>query len=193
MAERQIVAGVDVAKLEAFRGSLKEKPTSLGLSARAVWEGEMGRSTVHIGPYQLGGNRIDRETRRYTIPYGAWKEVEQAAGAVGPTDRQEPVEMALGALASCLIVSITYNAHRHGIKLDDLEVSVSTDVSPDVLLELRGPEEHPACMQNLRAQIKVKGENLTPEKLETIKKLAEHSPVHGLLSYANRVTTAVGS
>lgn len=108
----------------------------------------MGHSTVHIGPYELGEERIERETRHYTIPYGAWKEVEAAVGAVSPIDRQEPVEMALGALAACLVVSISYNAHREGIELDDLQVKVKTRAAPDVLFALRGPEQHPACMQS---------------------------------------------
>jgi uncharacterized OsmC-like protein len=184
----EIIAGVDTSKLEEFRSAQKSNPVILGLKAKALWEGEMGRATVHIGPYQLNGDRVDRPTRQYTTAYGAWKEVEEAVGMVGPTDREEPVEMALGAMAACIVNSITWNAHRHGIKLDDLEVSVSTEVNPDVLFELRGPEEHSSCMQNLRAEIKVKGEGLTPEKLDIIKKLASHSPVDGLISQANKIT-----
>jgi uncharacterized OsmC-like protein len=187
----EIIAGVDTSKLEEFRTAQKSTPVILGLKAKALWEGEMGRATVHIGPYQLNGDRVDRPTRQYRTAYGAWKEVEEAVGMVGPTDREEPVEMALGAMAACIVNSITWNAHRHGIKLDDLEVSVSTEVNPDVLFELRGPEEHSSCMQNLRADIKVKGEGLTPEKLEIIKKLATHSPVDGLVSQANRITHTV--
>lgn len=187
----EIIAGVDTSKLEEFRSAQKSNPVILGLKAKALWDGEMGRATVHIGPYQLNGDRIDRPTRQYTTAYGAWKEVEDALGMVGPTDREEPVEMALGAMAACIVNSITWNVHRHGIKLDDLVVSVSTDVNPDVLLEVRGPEEHTACMQNLRADIKVKGEGLTPEKLEIIKKLATHSPVDGLISQANNITHTV--
>ncbi len=191
MDDNEIVAGVDTAKLEAFRNAQRENPVTLGLKARALWDGEMGRATVHIGPYEFGPQHIERDTRRYTVSYGAWKEVEQAVGMVGPVDREEPVEMALGAMAACIVNSITWNAYRHGINLDDLEVTVSTDVQPDVLFELRGPEEHTSCMRNLRADIKVKGENLTPEKLEMIKKLAEHSPVDGLISQANHVTHIV--
>ncbi len=191
MAEGKIVAGVDTGKLEEFRSAQQTDPVTLGLKAKALWEGEMGRAIVHIGPYKLNGESIDRPTRQYTTAYGAWKEVEEAVGMVGPTDRQEPVEMALGAMAACVVNSITWNAHRHGIKLDDLEVTVSTDVNPDVLFELRGPEEHTNCMPNLRAEIKVKGEGLTPEKLEIIKKLAEHSPVDGLVAQANSITHVV--
>lgn len=191
MAEGKIVAGVNTGKLEEFRKAQKTDPVILGLEAKALWEGVMGRATVHIGPYRLNGDFIDRPTRHYTMAYGAWKEVEDAVGVIGPTDRAEPVEMALGAMAACIVNSITWNVHRHGIELDDLEVSVGTDVNPDVLFELRGPEEHNSCMQNLRAEIKVKGKNITPEKLEIIRKLAEHSPVDGLVSQANRISHVV--
>ena len=119
----KIVNGMDLDKLEAFRTSLEESPVILGLGAQGVWEGHSGRSTVHIGPYELDGQHIERKTRHYTIPYGAWKEVEEAIGFVGPTDRAEPVEMALGAVAACLVNSIALNAPRHGIKLEGLEVN----------------------------------------------------------------------
>ena len=76
----QIVNGMDLGKLEEFRAALAEEPVVLGLEARGVWEGYSGRSTVHIGPYELGGQRIERDTRHYTVPYGAWKEVEEAVG-----------------------------------------------------------------------------------------------------------------
>ncbi len=191
MGKNGIVAGVDIKKLEEFRTAQQGDPVTLGLKADALWEGEMGRATVHVGPYSLNGDHIDRPTRHYTTAFGAWKEVEEAVGTIGPTDRQEPVEMALGAMAACVVNSITFNAYRHGIELDDLAVSVSTDVNPDVLFELRGPEAHSACMQNLRVDIKVKGEDITPDKLAIIKRLAEHSPVDGLMSQANRIEHVV--
>jgi hypothetical protein len=100
----KVVNGMDLEKLEAFRVSLKTTPVKLGLEARGFWEGHSDRSTVHIGPYKLGDTQIDREDRHYTIPYGGWREVEEAVGFVGPTDRVEPVEMALGAVAACLSI-----------------------------------------------------------------------------------------
>ncbi|MEE8453566.1 MAG: OsmC family protein, partial [Limibaculum sp.] len=128
MTEINIVNGMDIDKLEAFRQSLDTDPVILGLTATGTWEGHSGRSTVHIGPYVLGGTLIDRPTRHYTIPYGAWREVEEAIGFVGPTDRAEPVEMALSAVAACLTNSIALNAYRHGIKLEGLEVKVSCNI-----------------------------------------------------------------
>lgn len=185
-----IVNGMDLDKLEAFRSAIKENPIILGLDARSVWEGHSGRSTVHIGPYNLGGQKIDRETRHYTIPYGAWREVEESIGFVGPTDRVEPVEMALGAVAACLCNSIALNAPRNGINLDEMEINVHADVDPSVLFEVKGPESHTSCMPKIVTEVKVKG-NITDEQLETIKRLVHYSPVHGMVEYANTVETKV--
>ncbi len=184
------VTGMDLDKLEAFRSAIKESPVILGLEARGIWEGHSGRSTIHIGPYELGGERIDRETRHYTIPYGAWREVEEAIGFEGPTDRVEPVEMALGAIAACLVNSIALNAPRNGIKLEGLEVNVRTDIDPSVLFEVKGPESHTSCMPKIVSEVKVKGD-ISDDQLATIKRLVSYSPVHGMIEYANTVESRV--
>lgn len=138
----------------------------------------------------LNGERIDRPTRHYTLPYGAWREVEEAVGFVGPTDRLEPVEMALSAVAACLTNSIALNAPRHGIELEGLEIKVSCNVDPSVLFEVKGPEAHTSCMPKITSEVKVKGD-LTDEQLETIERLIRYSPVHGMVEYANRVEAVV--
>jgi uncharacterized OsmC-like protein len=190
MAQENIVNGMDLDKLEAFRTSLEEDPFTLGLEVTGTWEGHSGRSTVHIGPYRLGNERIERPTRHYTVPYGAWKEVEEAMGFVGPSDRPEPVEMALSAVAACLVNSIALNAPRHGIPLEGLEIKVSCDIDPSVLFQVKGPESHTECMPRITTEVTAKGD-LTDEHLETIQKLITHSPVHGMLAYANKMESTV--
>lgn len=184
------VTGMDLDKLEAFRSAIKESPIVLGLHAKGIWEGHSGRSTIHIGPYELGGEHIDRETRHYTIPYGAWREVEEAIGFEGPTDRVEPVEMALGAIAACLVNSIALNAPRNGINLEGLEVNVHADIDPSVLFEVKGPESHTSCMPKIVSEVKVKGD-ISDDQLEEIKRLVSYSPVHGMIEYANTVESSV--
>jgi uncharacterized OsmC-like protein len=186
----QIVNGMDLGKLEEFRAALAKNPIVLGLEARSVWEGHSGRSTVHIGPYNLGGERIERETRHYTVPYGAWKEVEEAVGFVGPTDRAEPVEMALGAVAACLCNSIALNAPRHDIDLQGLEIKVHADVDPSVLFEVKDPKDHTSCVPKIQTEIKVKGD-ISDAQLKEIERLVHYSPVHGLVEYANSVEATV--
>lgn len=190
MTQHQIVNGMDLNKLEAFRTALRINPVKLDLEVRGIWEGHSFRSTVHFGPYTLGGKRIERDDRYYTIPYGAWREVEDAVGFVGPTDRVEPVEMALGAVAACLSNSLAVNAPRHGIILEGMEIRVRTELDPSVLFELKGPEAHTSCIPKMTTEVKVKG-NITDEQLKTLERLAHYSPVHGMIEYPINCETKV--
>ena len=63
---------VDLDKLEQFRDFLRSNPDKgmLKLQAKAIYEGQAGRSTVHIGPFGLDDTQIDRPTRHYTVPFG---------------------------------------------------------------------------------------------------------------------------
>ena len=184
--------GVDVGKLESFREFLTENPDKgqLGLEARAVYEGQAGRSTVHIGKFSIDGDEIDRDTRHYTVPFGAWREVEELLGVEGPTDRMEPVEMALAATAACVVNSLTYNAARLGIATEGIEVSIRENVDPRVLFALREPDDHVSCLGTVEIEVKVQGD-ISDEDLETLGKLAEYSPVYGLVAKANKVAHSV--
>lgn len=174
---------VNIDKLEAFRSFLSNNPAKgkLKLEAKAIYEGQAGRSTVHIGPYQLDETRIERPTRHYTFPFGAWREVEEVIGMEGATDRMEPVEMALAATAACLINSITLNAARLGIDTSGLEITVRSSVDPRVLLTVKEPEEHKACLGRIEYDVKVSGK-VSDDDIRTIHKLCRYSPVHGLMA-----------
>ena len=183
---------VDLDQMNAFRSFLSENPDKgkLRLEARAIYEGQAGRSTVHIGPFEVDDQRIDRETRHYTLPFGAWREVEELLGAGGPTDRMEPVELVLATEAACVMNAITYNAARMGIDPDGIEITVRTEVDPRVLLALKGPEQHPSCLGAVEYDVKVSGD-VSDDDLETIRRLCAHSPVHGMLTEAITVTGRV--
>jgi hypothetical protein len=73
-----IKQNIDLEKLEGFRTFMKDNPdkAQLSLEVKAIYEGQVGRSLVHIGKFGLDGDVIDRPTRQYTFPFGAWKEVE---------------------------------------------------------------------------------------------------------------------
>lgn len=174
---------VDIDKLEEFRTFLENEPdkAQLRLEARAVYEGQVGRSMVHVGPFTVDDDRIERETRHYTFPFGAWREVEELLGVGGPTDRMEPVEMALAATAACLVNSISFNAARLGIDAEKFEISVETDVDPRVLFAVKGPEAHGSCLGTIRYTVEVDGD-VSDDELETIHTLCQHSPVHGMMT-----------
>lgn len=174
---------IDLDKLEGFRTFLKDNPekVQLSLEAKAVYEGQVGRSLVHIGKYALDGEVVDRQTRHYTFPFGAWKEVEDTLGVGGPTDRMEPVEMTLAATAACLINSVTFNAVRMGIDTEDLEITVRSKVDPRVLFAVKDPMQHSNCLGAIEYDVKVSGD-VSDKDLETIHQLCQHSPVHGMMA-----------
>ncbi|MFQ6018837.1 MAG: OsmC family protein [Kiloniellaceae bacterium] len=183
---------VNVEKLEEFRSFLSNNPDKgkLHLEAKAIYEGQAGRSTIHVGRYAVDDTTVDRPTRHYTFPFGAWREVEDMIGMAGPTDRMEPVEMALASTAACLINSITLNAARLGIDTEGLEITVRTTVDPRVLFAIKGPESHGSCLGTIDYDVKVTGE-VSDEDIETIRKLCQHSPVHGMMAETINLTGRV--
>lgn len=191
--ESAIKHGVDTDQFQAFIDWLEDNPENgfLTLRSEGFYDGTVGRSTVHIGPYDLDGDTIDRPTRHYTIQYGAWKEIEAEGGYVGPTDRIEPVETTLSALNACLQVGVSINALRHGYEFDDIHVDVEAVVDPRVLFGVKDVGE--SCLQTIRADIEVEGEDLDKEAIDDIESMAERSPVHQLVSDENTIILDVES
>ena len=98
--------------------------------------------------------------------------------------------MALGTLAACVTTAIAFNAPRHGIKLEGIEIKISCNVDPSVLFEVKRPESH-TSISNITTEVKIKG-NVTDEQLKTVERLVHHSPVFGLIEYAHKIETSVG-
>ncbi len=183
---------MNIETLEKFRGFLRDNPEKgkLHLQVKAIYEGHVGRSTVHVGPYGLDDEHVDRPTRHYTFPFGAWREVEEMAGIEGPTDRIEPVEMTLAAMAACLINSITVNAARLGIETSGLEISIKTTIDPRVMLDLRDPDDQMSSLGKIEYDVEV-ADDVSDEDLQTIRKLCRHSPVHGLIEQSVEISGKV--
>ena len=83
-----------------------------------------------------------------------------ALGWVGGTDRIEPVEAALSALAACINVDISINAAANDVEIDHLKTCVRTDFDPRVLFSLRELEEADSAFENLTAEVEINGEDL---------------------------------
>jgi uncharacterized OsmC-like protein len=179
--DQRTTHGIDLETLEGFAQHAAEDPDAvrLGLGASATYEGTAAHSLAKIDSYELGGETIARDTREYTIPYGAWREVLDAGGWVGATDRLEPIEAALSALAACINVGISLNAAANGVDIDHLQTRVRTDFDPAVLFSLEELTEADSVYENLTAEVEIDGEDLDRDLID---EWARRAPVYTLVS-----------
>jgi uncharacterized OsmC-like protein len=190
--DQQVNHGVDVEQLGEFADYAAENPheVQLRLGARSTYEGTCAHSLAKIDSYTLGGKTIARETRKYTIPYGGWKEVLDAGGWVGATDRMEPIEVALSALASCINVGITINAVANGVDIEHLRTRVGTDCDPSVLFSLRDLGGADAVFENMTAEVEIESPDLDKDQID---EWARRAPVYTLVSLAQDIQLTVNT
>ncbi len=188
----QIAHGIDLGTLEGFAEHAATNPEAVqfGLEASATYEGTAAHSLAKIDSYELGGDTISRDTREYTIPYGGWKEVLEAGGWIGATDRIEPVEAALSALAACINVGITINAAVNGVDIDHLETRVRTDFDPAVLFGLEELKDADSVFENITADIKIDGPDLDQDLVD---EWARRAPVYTLVSLDQDVDMTINT
>ncbi|WP_132058802.1 OsmC family protein [Halorussus amylolyticus] len=190
--EPQISHGVELGDLEAFAEFATENPDAvqLGLGARSTYEGTCAHSLAQMDSYTLGDETIERETREYTIPYGGWKEVLGTAGWVGATDRMEPIEVALSALASCINVGITINAVANGVDIERLQTRVRTDCDPGVLFGLEDLGAAESVFENLTAEVEIECEDADEDQID---EWARRAPVYTLVSLGQDVEMSINA
>ncbi|SDQ48797.1 OsmC family protein [Natronobacterium texcoconense] len=190
--DQQTAHGIDLETLEGFAEHAANEPEAVqfGLGASATYEGTAAHSLAKIDSYDLGGETISRETREYTLLYGGWKEVLDAGGWIGATDRMEPIEVALSALAACINVGISINAAANNVEIDDLRTRVRTDFDPAVLFSLEGLEASDSVFENLTAEIEIDGADLDEELID---EWARRAPVYTLLSFDQDVEMTINT
>jgi uncharacterized OsmC-like protein len=190
--DTDVTHGIDVEQFELFaeRAANNPEAVQLGLGARSTYEGTCAHSLAKIDSYELGGETIARDTREYTIPYGGWREVLDEAGWVGATDRLEPIEAALSALAACINVGITINAVANGVDVEHLQTRVRTDFDPSVLFSLAGLREADSVYGNLTAEVEIEGEDIDKDQID---EWARRAPVYTLVSLAQDVEMTVNT
>jgi uncharacterized OsmC-like protein len=180
---------IDVDVLEDFRESLDRVPNAgkLHMEANAVYQGQAGRSVVHVGPFALDDTTIDSPSRQYTFPFGNQREIEDLIGMEDSTDRIEPVEMVLASIAACLVNSISVNAARLDIDTTDMEVNVRTTLDPRILLGLEEPDSGDGSIGSIEFDVKVNGD-LSDDDLAMVRKLCRYSPVYGMVSNSIKIS-----
>lgn len=193
MADETIKHGVNLDQYAEFVENATHNPedVQLELSARGIAEGRAMQTLGKTSKFTYGGEEIERETREYTFPMGAHKELEADAGFVDPNDRPEPVEVALAALTGCLNTVVGIAALEAGIELDHLETSVSLDLDPRVFLGIHDVDRSDETYDDFDIDIEVAGPGLTEEDAETLREGALRSPVFSLMALSHEMSPEV--
>lgn len=177
------VPGIDARQIEAFNKEYEKSPKSftLGLEARAIWEGRGLGNLGKAGPWKLGTSSMKRPSRDYSVQLGSWREVGDALGVEGADDRLEPVETALIALSSCVAEAITLNCARTGVNLEGLEVKSSLEVDPGPITGAKEPEDWKTNLKSVKVDVTANGRFSQRDKT-MVEEGAMRSPVHSIFS-----------
>lgn len=187
------IPGFDVDTMNQFAAHAAQNPeqVELGIEAKTIWEGTGGTSLAKIGPWQLAGQQIEKPSRDYSLQFGAWKEVEAAAGVESPADRLEPIEGALAAMCACVNYAICMTAAREGVAFEQLEVKAHAVIDPRVLLGALGTEHRTSVFKSVELVVTPTGD-LTDAERQRIVDMAQRSPVHALIEHGCDLQTRVG-
>jgi uncharacterized OsmC-like protein len=183
------VRGIDSGVLESFNKQYEGSPESfvLGIEGRTLWEGRGLGNLGKVGAWSLGGNKVEKPTRDFSVQLGSWQEVGDAIGVEGADDRIEPVEAALVGLSACVTEAIALNCARTGVDLEGLEVKANVDVDPGPITGAKDPKEWDDTMKAVRVDVTAKGK-FSAEDKKAIEEGATRSPVHHLFTRAGLET-----
>lgn len=176
-----MVNGVDVDVLQETMSKIERQP-ELGRSkfrASNKWiKGTHSRNT--ISDFYSAGQEMAHK-RTFVI------EADEPAFLAGEDNFANPVEQLLGALASCITTSMVAHAAARGIHIEEIESQVEGDIDLRGFLGLS--EDVSKGFTDIRIRIRCKSD----ADAESLKKLAEFSPVYNTIMNGARVDIEVES
>ncbi|MDR4513005.1 MAG: OsmC family protein [Nitrososphaeraceae archaeon] len=181
--EEQIVNGVNVTKLFETVGVIKEKPqiAKFNFRAKGKWiDGAHGKTTI---------NEFDGacQTFKRSQPYVFEK--DEPPVLLGKDRGANPVEYVFAALDGCLTTSLIYHAAARGIKIDEVETSLSGDIDLHGFLGLDDNVRN--GYEKIKVTFKIKSD-APEEKLQELVELAQkRSPVFDIVSHPTPVEVSL--
>jgi uncharacterized OsmC-like protein len=178
--EDQILNGLNVTEYEQIVEAVRNEPKLAKFQFRAgnLWHGG-GLNRTTIRNFYGAGEEQGVRDRRFTV------DAAEPPVLLGKDEAPNPVEYVLHALAACLTSSIVYKAAARGIAVESVESTLEGDMDARKFLELG--DDQRTGYQNIRATFKVKAD-ASPE---TIKELAEFSPVLDVVSHGTPVSLRI--
>ena len=177
--------GVDVDKLGGMVEAVKRDPTlgALQFTMHSEWKG--GLTAQHsMGQYTVGTTTSTHRNPRSIM-------TDEPPEVLGKDAGVSPLEMTLGALASCLMVGYSANAAAMGIDLE--EVTLDLVGEGDLRGFMNIGSTRPG-LSKISVSANVRAKNATPQKLQELHDYVnQHSPIWDTLSNPVRVESRLVS
>jgi uncharacterized OsmC-like protein len=177
--EEKMVNGVNVTKLFGQIDAIKSSPmiSKFNFRAKGKWiKGSHSRTTINDF-YSAG------QTHSRSRPFVY--DVDEPPVLLGEDHGANPMEYALAALNGCLTTALIYNAAAKGIKIDEVESTLSGDLDIQGALGMSGNVRN--GYENIQVTFKIKSD-APEEKLRELVELAQkRSPVFDIISHPTPV------
>jgi uncharacterized OsmC-like protein len=181
--KEKIVNGVSVTKLFQTIGAIQGNPTitDFNFRARGRWvNGGHNRTTINDF---YGACQTHSRSQPFMF------EKDEPPVLLGEDNGANPVEYALAALNGCLTTSLIYHAAAKGIKIDEVESSLSGDLDLHGFLGLS--ESIRNGYEKIQVTFKIKSD-APEEKLRELVELAQkRSPVFDIVSHPTPVEVSM--
>jgi uncharacterized OsmC-like protein len=175
------INGVDVRKLQETIQAINEDPDLASFSFQAVNEWVEGARSRTIVQKHMGGNELVERQQPFIL------ESDEPTTLLGGDSAPNSIVSLLHSLASCLSVTIVYNAAVRGIPIDKLSISMEGDLDIHGFLGL-SKEVRPG-FQDVRVTVDLRSEAPREDIEDLLRYSEKRSPI--LDSLRNRIPVEV--
>ena len=179
----KIVNGVSVTQLFGTINAITENPaiSKFNFRAKGKW--------INGGHNQTTINDFDGACQTHTRGQPFVFDKDEPPVLLGTDQGANPVEYALAALNGCLTTSLIYHAAAQGVKIDEVESTLSGDLDLQGFLGMS--EKVRNGYEKIRVNFKIKSD-APSEKIKELVDLAQkRSPVFDIVSHPTPVEVSL--
>jgi uncharacterized OsmC-like protein len=180
---KKIVNGVSVTQLFGTINAITENPaiSKFNFRAKGRW--------INGGHNQTTINDFDGACQTHTRSQPFVFDKDEPPVLLGTDQGANPVEYALAALNGCLTTSLIYHAAAQGVKIDEVESTLSGDLDLQGFLGMS--EKVRNGYEKIRVNFKVKSD-APREKIRELVDLAQkRSPVFDIVSHPTPIEVSL--
>jgi uncharacterized OsmC-like protein len=179
----KIVNGVSVTQLFGTINAITENPviSKFNFRAKGKW--------INGGHNQTTINDFDGACQTHTRSQPFVFNKDEPPVLLGTDQGANPVEYALAALNGCLTTSLIYHAAAHGVKIDEVESTLSGDLDLQGFLGMS--EKVRNGYEKIRVNFRVKSDAPSEKIRELVDLAQKRSPVFDIFSHPTPIEVSL--